>query len=435
MPEPIEESEAYEGEESPDTVDPKFLERLKELHDRCLTANISYEEEVDGPLHHVTIHLQAGRVKRPLFISELTEVEELLSCPFEKVVFLSDYDAFCSYEEGWIDASVTGLGTTPLTGLLRRRLFGIMPSENFDPSAHSIELESVHPSSIKAHLLLAGHRLSKVVGRPGPSLQLKGLSISSHDQAIDLLETVSDGLFFEIDTRFNLALGIRKFRRPTNRPFLKSDDLGRKALQIPQWRYDKQPMSLYWYGRSATSMPLLQFLAYYQAIEFYFPIYSQNEAIKQVRSLLKSPSFSIHDDSDISRLLTAIQLSRAGGFGDERSQLRATIQSCVDAQDLRSFLTSDERTSEFYSSQSHWKEVSKEKVPINKADADLRISVADRIYDIRCKIVHSKADGGPTKAELLLPFSKEAELLSFDIELSRYVARSVLVASSAHAVL
>jgi len=188
---------------------------------------------------------------------------------------------------------------------------------------------------------------------------------------------------------------------------------------------------LYWYARSATSMPLLQFLAYYQVVEFYFPVYSQKEAIKQARNVMKHPAFSIDDENDVGRLLNAIKVGKAGGFGDERAQLRATIVSCVDAQDLRTFLNSDDRFSKFYSTQSQWKEVSTEKIPLSTVDADLRNAVADRIYDIRCKIVHTKADGGPSKSELLLPFSKEADLLAFDIELSRYVARSVLVSSSA----
>jgi hypothetical protein len=134
----------------------------------------------------------------------------------------------------------------------------------------------------------------------------------------------------------------------------------------------------------------------------------------------------------VSRLLNAIKVGKAAGFGDERAQLRATTLSCVDAQDLRSFLNSDERFAKFYSTQSQWKEVSTEKIPLSTVDADLRNAVADRIYDIRCKIVHTKADGGPSRSELLLPFSKEADLLAFEIELTRYIARAVLVSSSAH---
>ena len=122
-------------------------------------------------------------------------------------------------------------------------------------------------------------------------------------------------------------------------------------------------------------MPLLQFLAYYQVVEFYFPVYSQKEAIKQARNVMKHPAFSIDDENDVGRLLNAIKVGKAGGFGDERAQLRATIVSCVDAQDLRTFLNSDDRFSKFYSTQSQWKEVSTEKIPLSTVDADLRNAV------------------------------------------------------------
>ncbi|MCP4441464.1 MAG: hypothetical protein GY810_21360 [Aureispira sp.] len=63
-------------------------------------------------------------------------------------------------------------------------------------------------------------------------------------------------------------------------------------------------------------------------------------------------------------------------------------------------------------------------------DVDLRTPVADLIYDIRCKIVHTKGEGFDGEIDLLLPFTKAAELLYKDIELIQYVARKVLVAAS-----
>lgn len=56
--------------------------------------------------------------------------------------------------------------------------------------------------------------------------------------------------------------------------------------------------------------------------------------------------------------------------------------------------------------------------------------MAERIYDIRCKIVHTKAGGSEGGVELLLPFSKEAELLYLDIELIQYVAQQTLISAS-----
>lgn len=59
---------------------------------------------------------------------------------------------------------------------------------------------------------------------------------------------------------------------------------------------------------------------------------------------------------------------------------------------------------------------------------NLRQEVADRMYEIRCRIVHTKGSEG--EMELLLPFSTEAKRLGYDIELIEFIARKVIVAAS-----
>ena len=175
-------------------------------------------------------------------------------------------------------------------------------------------------------------------------------------------------------------------------------------------------------------MPLLQFLAFYQVIEFYYPTYSQAEARRRLKSILKDPTFRGDRDSDLGRVLSAIQFSRSGAVGDERSQLKATLTECVDPEALRSFIVEDAARAEFLSSKT--KGLTDRKLPIATPGLDLRDDVAERIYEIRCKIVHTKTDARYGELELLLPFSKEAEKLHFDIELVQYVAQQVLVAAS-----
>jgi hypothetical protein len=174
-------------------------------------------------------------------------------------------------------------------------------------------------------------------------------------------------------------------------------------------------------------MPLLQFLAFYQVLEFYFPIYSQAEAQRKLRTILKDPTFRGDRDADIGKLLSSIQITRSGAYGDERSQLKATLFECVDSDTLRDFLESDLSRKEFYATKGkglfH-------RLPLANPSADLRGDVAERMYDIRCKIVHTKNDLRDGEVELLLPFSKEAEQLSFDIELAQYLAQRVLIAGS-----
>jgi hypothetical protein len=197
-------------------------------------------------------------------------------------------------------------------------------------------------------------------------------------------------------------------------------------LQYPKTEYNPAPLSLYWYGRSAKNLPLLQFLAFYQTIEFYFPIYSQSEAHRKLRNILKDPTFRGERDTDIAKLLAAIYVTRSGGYGDERSQLRATLLECVDSDELRQFFEVDKLRLDFFKS----KHTPYHRIPLNNPSADLRPDVAERIYDIRCRIVHTKLDSRDGGVERLLPFSPEAEQLSFDIELVQHIAKLVLMIGS-----
>ena len=95
---------------------------------------------------------------------------------------------------------------------------------------------------------------------------------------------------------------------------------------------------------------------------------------------------------------------------------------------MRAFLTATDERKEKFSSKA--KGLTEHKISINNPSADLRNEIADRIYDIRCKIVHTKSGTDEGDIELLLPFSNEAEQLYFDIDLVQYVAQQVLIAAS-----
>jgi hypothetical protein len=199
-------------------------------------------------------------------------------------------------------------------------------------------------------------------------------------------------------------------------------------IAYPTAHFNEEAMSLYWYAKSAPTMPLLRFLAFYQSIEFYFPRYSQYEARRRVGNIVKQPTFRPHRDDDLDRLISAIQISRVGGLGNEREQLRSAVNECMSAGDVREYLTSSDELGAHFSGKGG--KAKYHKVPIANKTADLRNDVADRIYDIRCKIVHTKNDPLIDEVPMILPFSEDAEYLLFDIDLVEFVARKVLIASS-----
>jgi hypothetical protein len=138
--------------------------------------------------------------------------------------------------------------------------------------------------------------------RRRPSLTVRGVALKNHDDAREVLESYGNALLFQIDAKLGVSLQlVRERRREPVR--LRRPRRGTGAdLMFPQILYDHEPMSLYWYGRAAVGMPLLQFLAYYQVVEFYFPVYVQAEIRRRLKNILKDPAFTPHSDSQLSRL-------------------------------------------------------------------------------------------------------------------------------------
>ncbi len=260
------------------------------------------------------------------------------------------------------------------------------------------------------------------------SIKISATQIKTHDEAASQLQRLSNAVFFQIDLLSSIPLGLARALRGRYGTIASTAEKNLVTeLQYPRAEFDLAPSSLYWYGRTAVGMPLLQFLAFYQVAEFYFPVYSKADAQRRLKALLKDPTFRGDRDADVAKLLSVIFVTRSGAYGDEKSQLHATVMECVDPAELRSFLESDAQRKEFYTdkAKSPYKRLS-----LANPSIDLRPEVAQRIYDIRCKIVHTKVNGSEVDSELLLPFSKEAERLFFDIQLARYLAQRCLISAS-----
>jgi hypothetical protein len=345
---------------------------ITELKQRCATANIAINDvsEIPGEQPAFRLGMKCCRDLRSLYIPADKSLIKLLSVSFENYVFLSGFDAICSYSDDIIEAAVRPLDALRFSPLVRRFAsaleFVLEPPRSGFP-----KIELGRASDCFVTLMRTRVWTTRLL-----TLKISGSGISTHDQALAQLKRTADAVFFQIDLLSDTALALirerqRALRRPRKEPSLASD------LQYPPTEFDEAPISLYWYGRSASGMPLLQFLAFYQVIEFYFPIYSQAEAQRKLKVILKDPTFRGDRDADIGRLLSAITVSRSGAYGDERSQLRATLMECTNQDALRDFLCSDPQRLEFYS-----KARTHHRIPVVNPSADLRGDVADRIYDI-----------------------------------------------------
>ena len=423
MSEEEEEEEEFEEEEpEPSPPEQPRLDVRRALELRSAGTAISIKEKEYLPDQKVLILSMPNGKETRDFLLPTYRTKDILDVPFEKYVILGQYDAIASYSGGTIECSIRAIDNRS-TSFLYRKLFGTELSHLRQVAAIEI------PSGAGIKIFISSRSDDFAAFFPFPSRQItiriSGLQISQHDQSLALLERIAGSLFFQIDviTGVPLTLVRRRVRKP-----LRRSGTDPAELRFPTTEYDAAPLSLYWYARAAVGMPLLQFLAYYQVIEFYFPMYSQAEAQRRIQQILKDPGFRPERDADVNRILSAARISASGSFGDERAQLRATINECLDASALRAFLTLDDERRTFFAAKA--KGLTSVRLPIENPNLDLRNDAAERIYNIRCKIVHTKSGGRDGDVELLLPFSREAEMLYHDVELLAFIATRALIAAS-----
>jgi hypothetical protein len=401
--------------------DTRLLETLMNLKTYCDGLKIPSSLEESLPYRHLRIDFPNGRIKRAVYVDQIKLAEELSNFPLDEIVFLGNLSAVCSYKGGWIEAEIRQLAGPLGTHLTRSRLFRTAAQ-----SSGSKEICIQSSGNIKL-FLAEMPRFLLLLERGHLYLRVEGIDISQHDAALAALEELANSLFIQLDLRYEIPLSLSRKRRSLRRGTRSAGNSGAEDISFPKHCYDPNPSSLYWYARSATSMPLLQFLAFYQCLEFFFPYYSRQETIQRIRHLLKDPTFDGSRDNDISVLLNTVTIGQQGIQSGERNQLRSVLVHCVEAQTIREFLISDETRKKYY--ESEFKDVSKVRISLRE-DGDVINQTAERIYDIRCKVVHMKNLESSAGSDIILPFSREADLLADDIELIKFLARRVLIASS-----
>lgn len=402
----------------------------------CNENGVNYERHSERGL--LTVQLPKARTFSNILVNE-----EFAALAIEKDIKFVDYRLVEGYEAIWshkhdkIECEI-GLPHRPLS-------FDMMFRDNEDVRAAGKTFIDTHIDGVQVELSEITNEFNfidmcKDVGRPRPmmyrterferhknysiSLKVTGLGVTTHEQALEFINTTFASICFQIDckTDFTVMLETEKtFGRIRN---ARNSIEGLQLNAVTQ-KYDNEALSLYWYAQSAIGMPLLQYLALYQVVEFYYSIYSELAAQKRVANVLKDPCFNSHNAKDVAKIFNIVKSSTSAK--SELSQLESTFKECIDVAELRDWLKSDSKREEYFRSKNAVK-LSKFKILSDANEDDILRQTWERFYNIRCRIVHTK--GAESDLDVLHPQSKEVRYLVHDIELANFIAHKVLISSS-----
>ena len=181
----------------------------------------------------------------------------------------------------------------------------------------------------------------------------------------------------------------------------------------------------YFTSAQESNLASIQYLNFYQVLETLFVRVGWERAREEIRAEFISPSFGENDIPSLNRL---IKVGNRLGRISEREQLKLVLQRVTSTTDIRRFLDGLDRQ-ERKRFTTRTRALGMDLTPIDSNDANLFSSLAARIYEIRCAIVHSKDDHMNDGRYIPNP---ECELdLIPELPLVRYVSQEAIIKGAA----
>ncbi|MGA4732164.1 hypothetical protein ACPB67_32565 [Micromonospora taraxaci] len=254
------------------------------------------------------------------------------------------------------------------------------------------------------------------------SVKVRFMEPSSADNALRRARDVVSAFFFEMAA---MRRGSPRLHEPLReRERVPTPRQGESTtLRFPPQIVDARASALFVRAEDAVSL-VSRYLSYYQSIEYFLPFSDERTSINRLRRDIFSPGFDLGNETSLLKLVRTIgkQTSRS-----ERESFKDLIGLALTQEKAEAVVkVARSRHQDHFSKRGPIAHIGLINTSEHAKNKDTVNEIAERIYDLRCRIVHSKAAGGTAGTDPLFPTDHEANFLAPDIELIRLVAIEVI---------
>ena len=206
-------------------------------------------------------------------------------------------------------------------------------------------------------------------------------------------------------------------------PFIYDDSRSVNKHPLPRARYSSDLIRFYQLGVSS-DIPVLQFLTFYQVLEYYFVRVSDEKLYKRMASRINNPNFSAIPERLDSLIQDVINHRKTS---DETEMLKGVIEQYVNENEIVNFIKAYEK---YLGEKIYTKKRKRFGVELEvKLDRGHVIgNVSKVVKTIRNALVHSSDHHERTERHV--PFSESTKIVRDEIPLVRFLAERVIIGSA-----
>jgi hypothetical protein len=248
------------------------------------------------------------------------------------------------------------------------------------------------------------------------TISIHGVDALNPARALESFHLLQDSALFNITYVTDVAV---VERRVWDRDIYKPPARATAKLSFPMRVYRRELVSYYELASSSDNR-LLQYLAYYQILEYFFVSASEENLERRLGDTLVTPGFSHAQTSDLRKLIKAVR--RFDRDTKEERMLRTVLERYFSPPDeIIDFVQDYEREEgPHFTAESGTLGFTHR---LNLHPNEIMQSLAHRIYKTRNVLVHNKEDDLPR----FVPFSAQDEHLHKEVSLVRFLAEQLII--------
>ncbi|CAM4331413.1 hypothetical protein EWU23_00245 [Cytophagaceae bacterium 50C-KIRBA] len=301
---------------------------------------------------------------------------------------------------------------------------------NYFKNELSIHLESNVENTPASDLYSLLYRFGS--GKRNWIITIENFKRTSPDGLNNDLRNILNSVLFDFEYSFNLAYEPIELNSLNKRiPRLK-----RPALEVPahpiNFTYKKYIPELIQYYHLSEKVDYIPFkyLCYFHILEYFSDKSAYFVVAAQVKQLLLKPDFHLKTDNYIEQAINIFKKENEKHLTD-KIKLTRVLQQFVNMHEFREYLDATKLLDHFQKEQifNCYKPL---KIPLLDFTNEVTFfqSLTNRVYAMRCSIVHSNPDFDETKAVPFVHTSENVISLNIEMALVYEISRNIVVKSS-----
>ncbi len=260
-----------------------------------------------------------------------------------------------------------------------------------------------------------------------PTIRVNNLNKNSIEDALIESEKIINACLFNLSFLNHYTFALRNewpIRANREKRFIFEFNKiePKDQFKLPYGHYNPDIIKFYQHGMSS-DFPVLQFLAFYHILEYFFNIVSDENLYFQLRFLLNHPNF-YPDENNLEKLIHEVIKYR--DVEKDVKLLKRVLTKFVNISALEKFILSYEHS--FGKHYTKKRELFGGNVQISLDEDHIIPNIAKTIIIVRNALVHSS--DRYKRNPRYIPFSESKDIVKKEIPLIKFLAEQVIIGSA-----